>query len=187
MLRPNELMPHPEMMQTDLDNRWAWDGVTSEFLETKAEWLRESRQLHHTSVNFFALAAKLILYSRYDYPLASLAFFQAIIGLERAFKIHYNSEKEHFSTMFKKAVDDGLITDALFLSPKPLPKEWLKQLEKRPSTHAEALSLLIPKLRNQFVHGTYLISPEYLFLTFQLREIADALTTNNDVRAWSMK
>jgi hypothetical protein len=44
-------------------------------------------------------------------------------------------------------------------------------------TYSEWLSSLVPKLRNQFFHGAYLLSPDYLFLAFQMREIADALNT----------
>ena len=73
------------------DEHWSSLGIRMNFLEGQAAWLRERRQLHHTSVNFFDLAAKLLLWSRYDYPLASLAFFQAVVGLERALCIHYDT------------------------------------------------------------------------------------------------
>jgi hypothetical protein len=41
----------------------------------------------------------------------------------------------------------------------------------------ELLVQLVPELRNQYFHGRYLLAPDYLHLTFQLREIADALDT----------
>ena len=169
------------------DERWFMLGVSVEFLEEKAAWLREPRQLHHTSVNFFDLAARLLLWSRFDYLLASLAFFQAVVGLERAFRIHYDTDQEHFSEMFGRAVSEGHVSDVLFQSVRPLPKELLGQIDRHTSTHAEALALLVPKLRNQFVHGTYIVSPEYLWLAFQMREIADVLDTRKHGREWNTR
>jgi len=123
------------------------------------------------------LAGKLVSLSRDDYELSSLALFQAIVGLERALRLHFASDKEVFALLFRKAVAEEIVTDAVFSEVRPLPDELLRQLEGVVPTHSHALSILVPKLRNQFMHGTYLLSPEYLRLTLQMREIADALKT----------
>ncbi len=184
-----------------MDIRWSYFGVTAAFLESKASWLKEERELHDRSVHFFRLAGKLVSLSCDDYELSSLAFFQAIIGLERAMRLHFASDAAPFALLFREAVAKEIVTDAAFSEVRPLPDELLKQLaeavlpdavipEFRPlpdklirklarvvPTHSRALSILVPKLRNQFMHGTYLLSPDHLYLTIQMREIADALRT----------
>ena len=65
----------------------------------------------------------------------------------------------------------------LFADPIDLSRDMLKLIKPKPPTFSERLSSLVPKLRNQFFHGTYLLSPDYLYLAFQMREIADALNT----------
>jgi hypothetical protein len=176
-------------------------GITGDFLEAKAAWLREERGLHQQSLEFFRLAGLLVSLSREHYELASLAFFQATIGLERALRRHFASDDEVFGVLFRRAVDEQIVTDAAFSEVRPLSDDLLKQLgkavlrdtampEHRPlshrqirqprdqvPTHIHALSMLVPMLRNKFVHGTHLLSPEYLHLTFQMREIADTLKT----------
>ena len=185
-----------------MDIRWPMFNITADFLEAKASWLQQERGLHHQSLQFFRLAGLLVSLSRDHYELASLAFFQAIIGLERALRCHFASHDQAFGLLFQRAVAEEIVTDAAFSEVRPLPDELIKQLAEaalsdavipaiKPlpdklirklasvvPSHSRALSILVPKLRNSFVHGTYLLSPEYLHLTFQLREIADALKTN---------
>ncbi len=161
-----------------MDIRWSYFGVTDAFLESKAAWLEEERDLHRQSAHFFRLAGKLVSLSRDDYELASLAFFQAIIGLERAFRLHFAAEEtDKFAELFGKAVTEEIVTDAVFSEVRPIPKELRRHFKGTAPTHSRALAILVPKLRNQFVHGTYLLSPEYLHMTIQMREIADALKT----------
>ena len=164
-----------------MDIRWSWFGVTADFLEQKASWLVEERELNSQSLRFFRLAGKLVSLSRDDYELASLAFFQAIIGLEKALRLHFAPEDGPFALLLREAIMKNTVTDAVFSEVRPLKDEFfLKLLKERAvvaTTHCEALSVLIPELRNQFMHGTYLLNLEYLYLTFQLREIADVLTT----------
>lgn len=161
-----------------MDIRWSYFGVTDAFLESKAAWLKEERDLHDQSLHFFQLAGELVSLSRNDYELASLAFFQAIIGLERALRLHFAAdERDKFAELLGRAVADEIVTDAVFSDVRPIPKELRKHLKGTAPTHSQALAILVPKLRNQFMHGTYLLSPEYLHLTFQVREIADALKT----------
>jgi len=164
-------------MQTKPDQRWEWFGITVEFLEAKADWLRAPRGLHGNSVRFFELAGTLISHSRYDYPLSSLAFFQGVIGLERALKLHYRTENKNLATLMSTALKDSLVRDSMFSTIPPFTKEFSRQIEDRFTSHSETLVALVPKLRNQFFHGTYLLAPDYVHLTFQLREIADVLTT----------
>lgn len=185
-----------------MDIRWSYFGVTDAFLESKAAWLQEERDLHQQIAHFFRLAGKLVSLSRDDYELASLAFFQAIIGLERALRGHFAAdETDKFAELLGRAVAEEIVTDAAFSDVRPLSDELLKQIAEKVlpdatfsievplpdrllrkvkdevPTHSLALAILVPKLRNQFMHGTYLLSPEYLHLTFQMREIADALKT----------
>jgi hypothetical protein len=192
-----------------MDERWASFNITAEFLDAKATWLKERRDLSGRTLAFFVLAGKLVSLSRDDYELASLAFFQAIIGVERALRQHFlgadNLEVKHnaikFRRLFKQAVDQKLVTNSAFSVIRPFPADLQKQLAvavlgkdnfsgqgpftaiqkeqlaAEVPTHSNALSFLVPHLRNQFVHGTYLLSPEYLHLTFQMREIADVLST----------
>lgn len=184
-----------------MDERWSYFDITPEFLDAKSEWLLEPRQLHGQTFRFFELAGKLVRLSREDYTLASLAFFQAIIGVERALRRRFPSDNsDPFKSLFKKAVDLEIVTDAAFSHIRPIPDDLQRQafiaafpkdkipdfsslpetkfrkLSREFPTHIRLLSLLVPTLRNQFVHGTYLLSPEYLHLTIQMREIADVLS-----------
>jgi hypothetical protein len=162
----------------NVDIRWSYVGVTADFLEQKASWLIEERELHPRSLQFFRLAGKLVSLSRDDYELASLAFFQAIIGLEKSLRLHFASENGTLANLFQEAVTKKLVTDLVFSEVRPLEDGLRTRLKNRkavPTSHCEALAVLIPELRNEFMHGTYLLSPEYLYLAFQLREIADAV------------
>jgi hypothetical protein len=127
------------------------------------------------------VAASLVRFSLYDYTLASVAFFQAILGLEKSLKLHYGVEEAYLKDLLEKAASDGLIHDGLFQAAPEFTKEFArlvkKTIGKTPTSRAETLVLLLPKLRNQYFHGTYLLAPDYLHLTFSVREIVDALTT----------
>jgi hypothetical protein len=164
----------------NVDIRWSYFGVTDAFLESKAAWLKEERDLHQQSAHFFRLAGKLVSLSRDDYELASLAFFQAIIGLERALRLHFAAkETDRFAELLGRAVAEEIVTDAVFSDVRPIPRELRRHFKGTAPTHSQALAILVPKLRNQFMHGAYLLSPEYLHLTFQMREIADAMKTKS--------
>jgi hypothetical protein len=162
-----------------MDERWSWFGVTAAFLESKASWLNEARDLHGKSLRFFQLAGKLVWLSRDDYELSSLAFFQAIIGLERALRLHFASEEAPLALLFRKAVAEGIVTDSAFAEGWPLSDDLRRKLDVTATSHCHALSVLVPRLRNDFMHGTYLLSPDHLYLTLQMREIADVLKTKN--------
>jgi hypothetical protein len=174
-----------------MDERWSWFDVTESFFETKASWLKEARSLHGSSVRFFELAGKLLLFSRDDYELSSLAFFQAVIGLEKAFRLHFRLPPHSFVTLaplFDRTIADGIVTDAAFSEIRPFSGHFKNQIEEwalvqsqevSAWTHCQTLSVLVPMLRNQFMHGTYLLAPDYVHLAVQMREIADLLLTKS--------
>ena len=172
-----------------MDVRWSWFDITESFFETKAAWLKEARSLHGSSVRFFELAGKLVYLSRDDYELSSVAFIQAVIGLERALRLHFRTPSEHYSSLatsgeslaslLGRATSEGIVTDAAFSEIRQFSEPIRSQLEVRDDTHCQVLSVLVPKLRNQFAHGTYILAPDYLHLAIQMREIADVLVTKH--------
>ncbi len=87
------------------------------------------------------------------------------------------SDVRPLSDELLKQIAEKVLPDATFSIEVPLPDRLLRKVKNEVPTHSLALSILVPKLRNQFLHGTYLLSPEYLHLTLQMREIADALKT----------
>ena len=160
---------------------WRSLGVTEQFLEQKADWLSEQRALEDDVARFFMEAATLVSFSWYHYPFASLALFQSIIAVEKSLRLVNRNLKLSFQEIFAEIVDQEIVSDSVFskfgLPSKDfeLSKDMKKQVEGKPKSHLELLSKLIPKLRNDFFHGTYLMSPEFLPLCFQMRELADAL------------
>lgn len=165
------------------DERWLSYGVTGAYLEEKAAWLSEARFLHDRSLRFFELAGTLVSLSRSNYPLASVAFFHAIPGLERALRMHYRDEDSSLKDLLQCGVEEKLIHDALFADKRPFTAPFSRRVKRlaapKGGTWTEMLAHLIPALRNEYFHGVYLLAPDYLHLTFQLREIADALNTQN--------
>lgn len=175
----------------NMDVRWSWFDINESFFETKAPWLKEPRNLHGSSVRFFELAGKLVWLSRDDYELSSLAFFQAVIGLERALRLHFRKGSdsdatlaapgESLASLLERATSERVVTDAAFSEIRPFSDGIRRQAEGPAGTHCRLLSVLVPKLRNQFMHGTYLLAPDYLHLAIQMREMADVLVTK---RPW---
>lgn len=167
------------------DSVWQTLQISSDYLTAKSHWLAEERNLHSSSVVFFRDAGKLLGLSITDYGLSNLAFFMAILGAERALKRHYKDDEAKFKALLQRAVDDGLINDAIFDRVEPLSKDLLKRVDKeaKQQSHSHKLVSLIAALRNQFFHGAYWLSPEFLPLTIQLRQIADALQTHDFPKA----
>jgi hypothetical protein len=153
---------------------WRTLGVTKQFLEEKAAWLSEQRELKDDVAFFFIEAGKLVYFSWYHYPFASLALFQSIIGVEKSLRLINANPNLSFRDLFAEIVERGIISDSVF-SKFELTKNIRKQVEGTQKSHLELLSKLIPKLRNDFFHGDYLMSPDFLPLCFQMRELADAL------------
>jgi hypothetical protein len=147
------------------------------FIE-KAEWMGRDSHTPGTIDYFFDAAGRLLKYCGFDYMLLGPMCFQAIIGLEAQLRFSFTAGSEHsFKELLNRAVDQKLVTDMAFSGPKPLPKNFLEKIGKPlPVTHAEKLAVLLPKLRNDYFHGTFLLSPELLHLALEVREISDALT-----------
>ena len=163
------------------DARWAGFGIAGAVLEERAAWLSEPRDLHGNSLRFFEVAGKLVQFARGDYSLASAAFFHALLGLERALRLHYGNEKNSLSELLTRAVDDGVIVDSLFGTVPPYTPEFAKLVRGIVGNEVHArpaiLAKLLPELRNQYFHGIFLLAPDYLHLAIQVRQIADALKT----------
>lgn len=163
------------------DDIWQSFGVDAGYLETSAMWLGEKRGLHGRALSYFAVAGSLIRFSRYDHKLASAAFFHAILGLEKSLKLHYRSEDGKLKELLNQAHADGLFSDSS-LGTVPAFTDHFDEMvrariEQRPATHAELLVQLIPALRNEYLHGEYLLAPDFLHLTLQVRKIADQFAT----------
>ena len=154
--------------------------MTRQFLEQKAAWLSEQRELEDDVARFFIEAGKLVSFSWYHYPFASLALFQSIIAVEKSLRLFNKEPKLSFQELFAEIVRQDIIPDSVFskldLSKDfQLSKDMKKHVKGKQKSHLELLSKLIPKLRNDFFHGSYLMSPAFLQLCFQMRELADAL------------
>lgn len=167
-------------MLKDHEN-WAASGISGETIAAGAEWLGERRNLHGQAHGFFDKARTIMKYARYEYMLATVAFFHAVIGLERALKQHYQ-QQESFRTLLQRASDESLFANAGITDDRPLSKDFLgmarKLIGKQKRTRLDTLVLLLPELRNLYFHGTPLMGPEYYFLALQVRQMADALDTS---------
>lgn len=174
-------MNDPSESALHLDERWSFHGFTMDWFIEKAAWIgRESRKPGSADY-FFSTAGRLLKYCAADYMLLSPMCFHAIIGLEARLRFCFNTGSEgSFSELLRRAVHEKLVTDEVFSSPKPLPKNFLARLkeldEPLPITHAGKLAVLLPKLRNDYFHGVFLLCPELLYLAIEAREVADALT-----------
>jgi hypothetical protein len=153
--------------------------VTKQFLDDKAAWLSAQRELEDDVARFFIEAGKLVSFSWYHHPFASLALFPSIIALEKSLRLLNRNPKLSFQELFAEIVEQGIVSDTVFtrlqLSKDFELSRMKKLVEGKQNSHLALLSNLIPKLRNDFFHGTYLMSPEFLLLCFQMRELADAL------------
>ncbi len=160
---------------------WATLGVTKQFLEDKGVWLSEQRDLEDEVARFFIDAGNLVSFSWYHYPFASLALFQSIIAVEKSLRLLNTHEKMAFRELFAEIIDQEIVTDAVFskfeLPSKDfeLSRDFKEQVMEHRKSHLALLSHLIPNLRNKFFHGTYFMSPAFLPLCIQMRELADAL------------
>lgn len=191
----------------ELPIQWKWQNQTFESLEKHAQWLREQRRLGSGCEHFFNMAGKLLRLSAEDYALIVPAFFQTVIGLERALRFHYKPEHESygfgsgstdvFAHLLQRAVDEGIIHDELFPE-STLPaednnglKQQIKAGERSPKTsstintkpsYSQQLALSIPALRNDYFHGNpHFLTPGILDVMIDLRIIADTLKTKGEV------
>ncbi len=160
---------------------WPIGDIDGPWLEAKGAWLQEARNLHGNSRKFFVIAGSLFIHARYEYAFGSVAFFQAILGFEKALKMHFQQNEGYLRELMKKAVADGTIHDALLGDIPRLDESFHQQVRdlggKNSMTHCEKLCLWLPEQRNLYFHGTYLLSADHYHLTIQLRMLADALDT----------
>jgi hypothetical protein len=160
---------------------WRSLGVTEQFLKQKAAWLSEPRELEDQVISFFIEAGKLVSFSWYHYPFSSLALFQSIIAMEKSLRLFNRNPKLSFQVIFAEIADQAVVSDSAFSvfelsSPDfEVSRIMKKGIKRNQKSHLGLLSTLIPKLRNDFFHGNYLMSPAFLPLCFQMRELADAL------------
>ncbi len=178
------------------DNIWA-DLRPDESEETFGAYaasLSDPKDFPGSILRYFELAGSLVYHSWYHYPFASVAFFHAVLGVERALRWTYDTQKGSFKLLFKKAVEEGIVHDGIFVELSPSYHDYpQRQLELSripefndpfdapeqtcdlPPTYSAFLSDLIPNLRNEYFHGSYRMSPDSLPLSLRLREVADAL------------
>jgi len=118
---------------------WLGFGVSDAELEEKANWIsRNHRGFPGFTLAYFRTAGSLIRFSRYDFTLVPLIFFQAVIGLEKMLKHFYRDEKAAFKELFVRAVEEGVITDDSFSKIEPLRKEFRDLIDKERKTYAES-------------------------------------------------
>ncbi len=170
-------MSAPSELGMPLDPRWSAHGLTMEWFIEKAEWIGRDSHSPGGTDYFFDAAGRLLKFCGFDYMLLGPMCFHAIIGLEARLRLHFMAGSKHlFKELLNRAVDEKLVTDMAFSDPKPLSKCFLQKIENpRPVTHSGKLAVLLPKLRNDYFHGSFLLAPELLHLALEVREISDAL------------
>ena len=164
------------------DSLWEQFGIDDAFLTTSADSLVEKRNLHSGPLRHFEVAGSLIRFSRQDFKLASAAFFHAVLGLEAALKVYYQSTKGYLRPLLKRAFDEGLIADTgLGNIPNFTPefeRMMTRHVKRKPASYTEYLVQLIPKLRNEYMHGEYILTPDFLHLALQVRTLADLISSS---------
>jgi hypothetical protein len=156
---------------------WQDYGITVEWIEEKAEWMRRDSGSPGAIDGFFDCAGRLMRLCAYDYYLVGPMFFHTVIGLEAMLRVHYKAtDKNSFSELLAKAVEEKLFHDGIFSDIRPFHEVFLRHMPKGAASHAEKLASLLPSLRNEYLHGIYQFHPDYLHLAIQVREMADVLT-----------
>lgn len=174
-----------------MDVRWTMlELFDEEELRQTAAWMQEERNLHQSCLQFFTIAGKLIAFSVDDYEIASVAFFHAVIGLERSLRMHYSTrsfqavEDAPLARLLERAVAEEAITDSRLLGQDTAPRlhffrdrgcDFERAFQH--STYSAKLAALIPWIRNAYMHGEYVMFPESIQLAIHLRRFADALNT----------
>ncbi len=150
-------------------------GVTQAFLEEKGEWMSRDPGVPNSCIYHFRVAGCLLRFCWFDYWLVSAAFFEAVVGLEGMLRLLYDDRETAFKVLLSRAVRDGCISDAAFSNIVPLPKDFLSRMERQLPTYSEQLESLLPRLRNEHLHGEFRLSPAFLHLAIHVREAADAV------------
>lgn len=175
---------------------WQDYGITVEWIEEKAEWMRRDSGSPGGIDGFFDCAGRLMRLCAYDYYLLGPMFFHAVIGLEAMLRVHYHPpDKDKFTQMLAKGVKDGLFHDGIFSEIRTLHESFTPRTDEEREREVDrlcdggepeeiqllksdgaTLASLLPRLRNEYMHGIYQFHPDYLHLAIQVREMADALT-----------
>ena len=104
-------------------------------------------------------------------------FILVFIGLDALLRVHYEAGPDGgFRPLLQRAVREGVITDRAFSKIQPLPNSFKRKIASGLLTHAEQMASLLPTLRNDYFHGSFLLAPELLHLALEVREMADTLT-----------
>ncbi|MFO0906464.1 MAG: hypothetical protein U0939_25895 [Pirellulales bacterium] len=171
------------------DPTWNAIGVSEQELRTFAERLGDPNNLPPLVHRFFEQASSLMLHAWYRYSFASIAFFHAVIGVEKILRLAYDAEqKDSFAQLFDKAVEQRIIHDGVFQEIEPIGNGFLrKQLEeflkerrkgKDAPSYPARLASLVPHLRNEYLHGKYLMALAFVPLSLQMRQVADAIAAS---------
>lgn len=195
-------------MNTTTDNtlpqQWVWQNQTCDSILKHVEWLQEPRKLGSGCDYHFLTTGKLLHFTLQDYMLIVPTLQQAILGLERAIRVHYKPVDEcygslcngcttvSFRDLLQKAVDNQIINDEIFSKTPPHPDGLKEQIQngtlfssqnkdeksRHDLSYSQQLATLIPILRNYYFHGNpTFLCPGFLDVIIDLRLIADALKT----------
>src|SRR4030095_7306914 len=162
------------------DDRWGGIGITEEKLNHCAEWISRDPGFRGAVIMYFRAAASLMRSSWYDYTLIPVVFFQSVAGLEGVLRLEAGEKERSFSTLLGLAVESGLVGDSDLTQTEALPENFAKLVGKGHLSYAHRLAALIPKLRNQYLHGDYLLHPRFLPLSINVREIVDAIVAHGN-------
>lgn len=156
---------------------WGDYGITVEWLEEKAEWIRRDTGSPGCIDGFFDCAGRLMRLCAYDFYLQGPMFFHMLIGLEAMLRVHYTAtDKNRFKELLGRAVMEGLVHDGIFSEVRRFDEGIEMKVDSKVRSHSEKLASLLPALRNEYVHGIYQFHSDFLHLAIQVREIADTLT-----------
>ena len=156
---------------------WGDYGITVEWLEERAEWIRRDSGSPGMIDGFFDCAGRLMRLCAYDFYLIGPMFFHALIGLEAMLRVHYTAtDKDHFKELLERAVSEGLFHDGIYSDIRRFDEGIEGKAGKGAKSHAEKLAALLPALRNEYAHGIYQFHTDYMHLAIQIREMADMLT-----------
>lgn len=159
----------------ELKDQWPGFGISPETLEESALRLERHELWARGPVSlYFEAAGRLLRLTRYEFFLLPFVFVQAVIGLEKLLRFYFKDDAREMklSDMLKRAVSEQTLTDAVFADVSPLDSARLKGLRYLTDLK-EAKSLIIPRMRNDIVHGDYRLTPEFLPLTLQVRLMAE--------------
>ena len=109
-----------------------------------------------TVQDLIVTAKNLLLYSWYYYPFGVTAALQSMIAVEGALKIRLAAKpRDSLSYLLKKAIDQGLITNAGFPRWKAY-RESFQEFYSFPVSDANLTQVLLdtlPEFRNTIAHG----------------------------------